>query len=74
MSSPGQRRGVCGHLMAGFDKHMHCTHCDVLTEDQKVQLSTASYQKKKEKQEEKNSDKNSENVTEMLVDPALFSV
>ena len=27
MSSAGQRRGVCGHVMAGFDKHAHCARC-----------------------------------------------
>ena len=27
MASPGQRRGVCGHAMAGFDQHAHCAHC-----------------------------------------------
>ena len=27
MASPGQRRGVCGHAMAGFDQHAHCTRC-----------------------------------------------
>ena len=25
MASPGQKLGTCGHLMAGFDKHVHCT-------------------------------------------------
>ena len=24
MSSPGQRRGKCGHVMANFDTHSHC--------------------------------------------------
>ena len=27
MSSPGQRRGTCGHAMAGFDTHSKCTRC-----------------------------------------------
>ena len=27
MSSPGQRRGICGHIMAGFDKHACCARC-----------------------------------------------
>ena len=27
MSSPGQRRGNCGHAMASFDSHSHCTRC-----------------------------------------------
>ena len=27
MASPGQKRGLCCHLMAGFDSHAHCAHC-----------------------------------------------
>ena len=27
MSSPGQRRGSCGHIMAGFDSHSKCACC-----------------------------------------------
>ena len=27
MSSPGQRRGLCGHIMAGYDKHKVCARC-----------------------------------------------
>ena len=27
MSSPGQRRGSCGHAMAGFDSHSNCARC-----------------------------------------------
>ena len=27
MSSPGQRRGSCGHAMAGFDAHSRCARC-----------------------------------------------
>ena len=27
MSSPGQRRGKCGHIMANFDTHSHCARC-----------------------------------------------
>ena len=27
MASPGQRRGVCGHMMAGFDQHECCARC-----------------------------------------------
>ena len=27
MSSPGQRRGKCGHVMANFDTHSHCAPC-----------------------------------------------
>ena len=27
MALPGQRRGLCGHLLAGFDSHAYCAHC-----------------------------------------------
>ena len=27
MASPGQKRGLCGHLMAGFDFHTYCARC-----------------------------------------------
>ena len=27
MSSPGQRRGSCGHAMASFDTHLYCARC-----------------------------------------------
>ena len=26
MASPGQKMGLCGHLMAGFDSHTYCAH------------------------------------------------
>ena len=54
--SPGHKRGVCGHLMARFDLHAHCARCrDMLkgTSEQKLQLSTPSFQKKKEIGEQK---------------------
>ena len=27
MSSPGQKRGTCGHVMASFDGHLKCARC-----------------------------------------------
>ena len=27
MSSPGQKRGTCGHIRASFDNHKKCAHC-----------------------------------------------
>ena len=27
MSSPGQKRGTCGHVMALFDSHKKCARC-----------------------------------------------
>ena len=84
MASPGQRRGVCGHAMAGFDKHAHCRDkkketdpcikgnvcpsCNILTEEQKLCLATLVYQNTKEKRESKTA----EECT--LVDPSLVSV
>ena len=65
MASLGQKWGVCGYLMAGFDKRTHCArcrdkckgsvpcdnnedcpHCNLLTSELKLELSTPSYQKK----------------------------
>ena len=90
MTSPGQTRGQCGHLMAGYDTHTvcarcrdkkkgqdpcirdkPCSHCKLLTEDQKLRLATPVYQKKKEKRELKAKAEESNNT---LVDPSLVSV
>ena len=27
ISSPGQRKGACGHIMASFDQHARCARC-----------------------------------------------
>ena len=27
MSSPGQKRGACGHVIANFDSHSSCARC-----------------------------------------------
>ena len=27
MSSPGQRKRTCGHVMASFDSHLACASC-----------------------------------------------
>ena len=70
MPSPGQMRGGCGHLTAGFDTHNYCVRCrdrgkgpdpcvekpdsndcnfcNILTPEQRIQLSTPSYKIKKE--------------------------
>ena len=90
MASPGQTRGQCGHLMAGFDTHSvcarchdkkkgedpcikdkPCSHCELLTEDQKLRLATPAYQKEKEKRELK---AKAEESSSTVVDPALVSV
>ena len=69
MSSPGQRRGICGHVMAGFDKLAHCARC---RDKLKVDDSCVS-KKTKEKREQRTAlaDKSAENVSETLVDPCL---
>ena len=95
MSSPGQKHGGCGHLMASFDTHSFCARCrekskgpdpcvsksechacGLLTEDQRIQLSTPSYRIKKEKRElKKTSDtpqKNSDSSS--LIDPSSVTV
>ena len=50
--------------------------CDILTPEQKLQISTPSYQKKKERREQRTAlaDKSTENVSETLVDPSLVSM
>ena len=67
MSSPGQKRGTCGHVMAVFDNHkkfarcrdkgvgddpcvkkQECKICQALTPAQLKQLSTPTYQSRKE--------------------------
>ena len=96
ISSPSQRRGGCGHMMAGFDHHSVCArcrdkkkgsdpcvktppevcqHCDILTPEQKVQLSTPSYKLKKEKKDAKSTPmKETDTLSPTLVDPELVSV
>ena len=53
-----------------------CSFCDILSPEQKLQIYTPSYQKKKEKRQQKSimTDKSAENVPETLVDPSLVSV
>ena len=53
-----------------------CGHCDILTPEQKTQLSTPSYKIKKEKKEAKSLTpvKDSDTLSPTLVDPALVSV
>ena len=66
MSSPGQKRGTCGHVMASFDNHKKCARrdngvgddpcvqkrdcqiCKAFTPAQLKQLSTPTYQSRKE--------------------------
>ena len=52
-------------------KDKPCSHCELLTEDQKLRLATPAYQKKKEKRELK---AKAEESSSTLVDPALVSV
>ena len=74
MSSPSQKHGSCGHIMASFDSHSFCARCrekgkgsdpytskndcnscNLLTEEQRLQLSTTSDRIKKEKRDLKKS-------------------
>ena len=96
MSSPGQKRGACGHAMASFDGHLscarcrdkgkgkdtcvenkdstNCSHCNVLTPEQKAQLATPSYKLKKEKREAKKAETETPMESNTLVDPSSVSV
>ena len=65
MSFPSQRRGSCGHMMAGFDSHKKCARCrdkgigddpcvkqelcESFTDVQHAMLSTPQYQIHREK-------------------------
>ena len=92
MSSPSQRRGSCGHMMAGYDTHTFCArcrdkkkgkdpcvekegadclHCNALTPEQLVHLSTPSYQIKKEKRESKSSTPAKKSSTDSTLSPTL---
>ena len=51
-----------------------CGHCNVLTPEQKAQLSTPSYKLKKEKKDSKSTPQKSDSLSTTLVDPALVSV
>ena len=96
MSSPGQKRGSCGHAMASFDGHAFCARCrekgkgkepciadkdtvdcefcNLLTPEQRAQISTPSYKLKKEKREAKRVDHPNPTDDSSLVDPSTVSV
>ena len=95
MSSPGQKHGGCGHLMASFDTHSFfarcrekskgpdpcvsksdCQACNILTEDQPLQLSTPSYRIKKEKCESKKQGDTPQKSSDSssLIDPSSVTV
>ena len=96
MSSPGQKRGSCGHAMASFDGHCFCARCrekgkgkepciadkdtvdcefcNLLTPEQRAQISTPSYKIKKEKREAKRVDHPNPTEDSSLVDPSTVSV
>ena len=37
MSSPGQKRGSCGHAMVSFDGHSFCAHCRDKGKDPRIE-------------------------------------
>ena len=95
MSSPSQKHGSCGHIMAGFDSHSFCAHCrekgkgsdpcvskndcnscNILSEDQRLQLSTPSYRIKKEKRDLKKSadTPKQDSASSSLIDPSSVTV
>ena len=85
MSSLGQKRGTCGHIMAVFDGHLKCTRCrdkgvgdnpcvlkkacPICTPEQIQHLSTPTYRDRKNKYK-----KVSASPTPTLVDPSQVSV
>ena len=95
MSSPAQKHGSCGHIMASFDSHSFCARCrekgkgsdpcvlkndcnscNILSEDQRLQLSTPSYRLKKEKRDLKKSadTPNKDSSSSSLIDPSSVTV
>ena len=89
MSSPGQRRGLCGHLMAGYDKHKVCARCrDKKKGDDpcvgKQPCPSVIYSQKNKnlswplhhirRKKEKRELKTMEESSSTLVDPSLVSV
>ena len=94
MSSPSQKHGSCGHIMASFDSHNlcarcrekgkgtdpcinknDCNSCNLLTEEQRLQLSTPSYRLKKEKRNLKKSDTpKQDSSSSSLIDPYSVTV
>ena len=94
MSSPSQKHGSCGHIMASFDSHNFCARCrekgkgtdpcinkndcnscNLLTEEQCLQLSTPSYRLKKEKRDLKKSDTpKQDSSSSSLIDPYSVTV
>ena len=94
MSSPSQKHGSCGHIMASFDSHCFCAHCrekgkgsdpcvakdcnscNILSEEQRLQLSTPSYRLKKEKRDLKKSadTPKQDSTSSSLIDPSSVTV
>ena len=95
MSSPSQKHGSCGHIMASFDSHCFCAHyrekgkgsdpcvtkkdcnsCNILSEEQRLQLSTPSYRLKKEKRDLKKSSDTpkQDSSSSSLIDPSSVTV
>ena len=88
MSSPGQRRGLCGYIMTGYDKHKVCARCrDKKGEDNCVKdlpclncdVLTEEQKAKLatpqyQKKKEKREAKAVEESSSTLVDPSTVSV
>ena len=89
MYSPGQQRGLCGHLMAGYDKHKVCARCrdkkkgeDPCVGKQPCPSCDILTEEQKlkpatpsyQKKKEKRELKNMEESSSALVHPSLVSV
>ena len=89
MSSPGQRRGLCSHIMAGYDKHKVCARCrdkkkgeDNCVKDLPCISCDVLMEEQKvklatpqyQKKKEKREAKAAEESSSTLVDPSTVSV
>ena len=94
MSSPSQKHGSCGHIMASFDSHCFCARCrekgkgsdpcvtkkdcnscNILSEEQRLQLSTPSYRLKEKRDLKKSSNTpKQDSSSSSLIDPSSVTV
>ena len=90
MSSLGQKRGACGHVMALFNNHKKCARCrdkgvgegkklewqicKAFTPAQVQQLATLTYKSRKERGELKNMTDTTSSATPTLGDPSDVTV
>ena len=81
MASPGQKQGLCGHFMAGFNSQAYCApcvrnekdcrFCNPLSSKLKACLAISSYQDKKKKPDQKDIMQESDST---LLEPSFVIV